>query len=614
MSIQVFLRNEIMENFVFNPINDKKPSGACAWNTTVTYTLKVSKFLPFEKAYFVLHKDGSSEESLEMTRKYTDERYIYLEYSHTFKEVGLYWYHFEVKTKDEDFKLIRSDNLDIKVSPADSDYLQLVFREESNVDKCFKKGIIYHIFVDRFRRSGDVKCRSGLTLVNDWEKDVELEYNDKGERVNNICYGGNFAGIIEKLPYLKSLNVGTIYLSPVMEANSNHKYDVADYSKIDSMFGSNEEFEDLIKKAKRMGISVIIDGVFNHTGSDSVYFNKNGRYRTVGAYQSKNSKYYSWYTFKNYPDDYDCWWGVKTLPQTDENSGFFDYIAGRGGIIEKYMTMGIGGFRLDVVDELTNNFLHEICASARRVNKKAFMVGEVWEDASSKISYNERKEYFLGGNLDSVTNYPMKNGILDFIKYGNVTSFVNIVNVIKDQYPKNIQNNLMNILDTHDAMRAITYLGANENLDGNTNYILSAEEKEKGVKLLKLATIMQYTVMGLPTVFYGDEAGIEGTKDPYCRRTYPWGKENLELIEWYQTLGNIRNNKVLLDGDMNIKYAQDGVIIYERVKDDDKVIVAINRSQEDFTFSLTKSMQNFFDGKYISGKITVNPDSAVVLM
>lgn len=611
----IWSRNESMENFIFNPINDKKPSGACASKTEVTYTLKVSKFLPVLNAYFVMHKDGEEEKEYEMTKVFTDERYIHMQYTCKYDNVGYYWYHFQVNTNDESYRLIRDDNLNIKVSNSDSNYLQLVYSEESRVDKAFKKGIIYHIFVDRFNKVGEVKPRGKLTLSKDWESEIQLEYNSIGERVNNVCYGGNFAGIAEKLSYLKSLNVGTIYLSPIMEANSNHKYNVADYSKVDSMFGGQEEFENLVKKAKRMGISIIIDGVFNHTGSDSVYFNKYGTYRTVGAYQSQNSKYYPWYCFKKYPDDYDCWWGIKDLPQTEENSGFFDYISGRGGIIEKYMTMGIGGFRLDVVDELTNNFLHEICSAARRVNPKAFMIGEVWEDASSKISYNERKEYFLGGNLDSVTNYPMKNAILDFIKYGDTSNFVSIVNLIKDQYPKSIQNNLMNILDTHDTMRALTFLGAtNEELSSNDNYILTEEEKLRGIKLLKLATIIQYTVMGLPTVFYGDEAGIEGCKDPYCRRTYPWGNENKELIEWYQTLGNIRNNKVLIDGDMNIKYAENNVLIYERVKDDDKVIVAINRSNEPFEFSLIKSMQNFFDGNYVSGKIKLNPDDAIVLI
>ena len=604
-----------MENFVFNPINNKTPSGACARGTSVTYTLKVSKFIGLESAYFVIHRDGDLSSQFEMTKKYADEKYYYMEYTYDYEKEGFYWYHFEVKTKDNYFKLIRADNLDIKESPADSDYLQLVISKESSVDKSFKKGIIYHIFVDRFNKVGQVKARSGLKLVSDWSKEIEIEYNDKGERVNKNCYGGNFAGIIEKLPYLKSLNVGTIYLSPIMEANSNHKYDVADYSKVDSMFGSQEDFEKLIKEAKKMGMSIIIDGVFNHTGSDSVYFNKEGRYRTVGAYQSQNSKYYSWYSFKKYPDDYSCWWGIKTLPQTEENSGFFDYIAGRGGIIEKYMAMGIGGFRLDVVDELTNNFLHEICQASRRVNPKAFMIGEVWEDASSKISYDERKEYFLGGNLDSVTNYPMKNAILEYVKYGKVDNFVNVVNMIKDQYPKAIQNNLMNIIDTHDTVRAISYFGANlENVSLYENYKLTETEKVEGVKLLKLATILQYTVMGLPTVFYGDEAGIEGMKDPYCRATYPWGHEDLDLIEWYKKLGTLRDNKVFDGGDMNIKYAQNGVLIFERVKDDKKVFVAVNRSTDDFEFTLAKSMCNFFTGDYVSGRITLKKDEAVVLI
>ena len=420
---------------------------------------------------------------------------------------------------------------------------------------------------------------------------------------------------MEKLDYLKSLNVSTIYLSPIMEANSNHKYDVADYSKIDSMFGDQDTFELLVKKAKRMGMSIIIDGVFNHTGSDSVYFNKLGRYRTVGAYQSKNSKYYSWYSFEKYPDEYSCWWGIKTLPQTEENSGFFDYIAGRGGIIEKYMAMGIAGFRLDVVDELTNNFLHEICNASRRVNPKAFMIGEVWEDASSKISYSERKEYFLGGNLDSVTNYPMKNAILEFVKFGKVDNFVNTINLIKDQYPKSIQNNLMNIIDTHDTMRALTYLGANlHDFNENEDYKLSSEEKSNGIRLLKLATTMQYTIMGLPTIYYGDEAGIEGTKDPYCRRPYPWGKEDLTLIEWYKKLGQLRNNSVFDGGELNIKYAENGVLIYERVKGTQKVYVIINASNEDFEFVISKTMCNFFNDEHISGKIICPSKDVIVLI
>lgn len=605
-----------MRNFVFNPINDKSPCGAVEKNSIVTYKLKVSKFVSPSTAFFVMHRDGEAVSYRQMTKMYTDDKYVHYSYSVKYEQEGFYWYHFEVRIGGRLIRLIRSENLDVAESPADSDYLQLIIRKQSSTDKSFRKGIIYHIFVDRFNRVGEVHPRKGLNLINDWNQPVDYEYDEQGERINANCYGGNFEGIIEKLPYLKSLNVGTIYLSPVFEANSSHKYDVADYSKVDSMFGGSEMLTELIKKAKHHGIKIIIDGVFNHTGSDSVYFNKNGRYKTIGAYQSPNSKYYSWYDFTNYPDEYSSWWGFKTLPQTREDSGFFDYIAGKNGIVEKYMAMGLGGLRLDVADELTNNFLHAICESARGIAPKCLIVGEVWEDASSKISYDERKEYFLGGNLDSVTNYPMKNAILNFVKYGDHREFVNVVNLILDQYPKSVQDNLMNILDTHDTVRALTYLGADDNnpdYHAGGNFVLSEEEMDRGIKLLKLASIMQYTVMGIPTVFYGDEAGIQGMKDPFCRRPYPWGNENIHLIEWYQTLGNLRNNKVLEDGDMKIKYAENGVIVYERTKGENKVIVVVNRSGEDFEFVLERTMCNFFTGEHISGHLTISPDEAMVL-
>jgi len=604
-----------MRNFIYNPINDKEPKGASLCGSEITYKIKVSKFLHVSGVNFVLWKDGNSANFYPMTKSFTDDKYTHYEVKHTFDEVGHYFYHFEIIEGDRRYKLIRSETLDAVEGNADNNYLQLVYSKPSTAEVNKSGGIIYHIFVDRFNKVGDVKCRDGLHLV-DWDTPVGYEYDDKGERVNANCYGGNFLGIIDKLNYLKKLNVKTIYLSPVFESHSSHKYDVADYSKVDSMFGTNADFMELIKKAKSKGINIIIDGVFNHTGSDSVYFNKNGRYKTVGAYQSQNSKYYSWYDFSEYPNNYSSWWGIKTLPQTREDSTFFDYISGKNGIVEKYMSMGVSGLRLDVVDELSNNFLHAICERAKSINNKAFIVGEVWEDASTKISYDERKNYFLGGNLDSVTNYPMKNAILDYIKNGNLNHFVSVVNTILDQYPKSVQDNLMNILGTHDTLRVLTYLGADNGFEDrldNGDYKLSQEEKDRGLALLKLATIMQYTVMGVPTVFYGDECGLEGMRDPYCRRPYPWGDEDLSLIEWYQKLGDLRKNKVLSNGDMKIKYAENGVLIYERSKDDKKIIVIINKGNEPFKFILNKTMFNYFSEDYVSGKITVDKDSAVVL-
>ncbi len=551
-----------------------------------------------------------------MTKTFTDDKYCHYKFSHIFDTEGFYWYHFQLDFDGNTIELMRSDRLDAVATNVNDDFLQLVIREPSKIDNRFKRGIIYHIFIDRFNKVGDVKARKGLTLTKNWNKPVELEM-ENGTKVDKICYGGNFKGIIEKLEYLKSLNVGTIYLSPVFEANSSHKYNVADYSVIDSMFGSQEDFEDLIRKANHKGIQVIIDGVFNHTGSDSVYFNKYGRYKTVGAYQSQNSKYYPWYEFKNFPDEYSAWWGIHLLPQTREGSSYTDFIAGKNGIIEKYMAMGVDGMRLDVVDEISNKFLSDICLAARRINPKAMIIGEVWEDASSKISYDERKEYFLGGVLDSVTNYPMKNAILEYAKTGNVDHFVNVVNMIKDQYPQSVQNNLMNVLATHDTKRALTYLGADQNSElysENIDYRLSELERIIGIKLFQMASVLQYTVMGVPTLFYGDETGIEGMRDPYCRAPYPWGNEDKDLIEFFASLGALRNNKVFEDGQLNIKYAQDGVIIYERVKGDHKVLVATNRNTQEFRFVLERSMTNYFTSQTVSGEIVLPSDTYLVLI
>ena len=605
-----------MEKYIYNPINNKTPGGACVAGTTVTYELKVSKFEHIEHAYFTMHQDNTGDERFEMQVQYVDERYVHYTYSYTYSSVGFFWYHFELSKGEDTIYLHRTDTLDIAEGEVNSDYLQLVIASESDVDPAFRKGIIYHIFVDRFCKVGEVKEREGLHLV-DWDSPIELEYNSIGERVNNNCYGGNIRGIISKLRYLKSLNVGTIYLSPVFEANSNHKYNVADYSKIDSMLGTTEEFQELITKAKKLGIRVIVDGVFNHTGSDSIYFNKYGRYKTVGAYQSPNSKYYNWYEFYNYPQDYSCWWGVLDLPQTREDSGFYNYISGKNGIIDKYMSMGLGGFRLDVVDELTNDFLHSICTAIKRTYPRALIVGEVWEDASCKISYDERKNYFLGGYLDSVTNYPMKNAILEYIKYGNLESLVSTIRLIQDQYPKRVQENLMNILDTHDTKRAITVLGVderNEEYSESGDYTMSEEEYDRGTELLKLATILQYTVMGVPTVFYGDEVGVQGMKDPYCRRPFPWGKEDQNLLEWYTKMGELRNNSVFDGGDLKIIYALDGVLIFERIKGEDKVIIAINRGVDNFEFTLERACLDYLTGDRVSGKIVLAPYCAKIFI
>ncbi|MDM8129838.1 alpha-amylase family glycosyl hydrolase, partial [Paraclostridium benzoelyticum] len=245
-----------------------------------------------------------------------------------------------------------------------------------------------------------------------------------------------------------------IYLSPIFESQSNHKYDTGDYKNIDPMFGNEEIFKELISEANKKGINIILDGVFSHTGDDSVYFNKYGNYDSVGAYQSQDSPYISWYKFENYPQKYDCWWGVKSLPNVNETeTSYIDYIIkGDNSVIKKWMGYGVKGWRLDVADELPSKFIEELKSETLKLDKESILVGEVWEDASNKISYDERRKYLLGDQLNGVTGYVFKNIFVDFLNYKIDSNDVyNSLMTIKENYPKESFKSNLNILCTHDT-------------------------------------------------------------------------------------------------------------------------------------------------------------------
>ncbi|MBQ1793286.1 MAG: alpha-glucosidase C-terminal domain-containing protein, partial [Peptostreptococcaceae bacterium] len=382
-------------------------------------------------------------------------------------------------------------------------------------------------------------------------------------------------GIISKLNYLKSLGISIIYLSPIFEAQSNHKYDTGNYKAIDPMFGDEEIFKELIKEAKEKGMSIILDGVFSHTGDDSIYFNKYGNYDSLGAYQSKESKYSSWYNFKNYPNEYDCWWGVKSMPNVNENEeSYMDYIIrDKDSVINKWMNYGVKGWRLDVVDELPNKFLDELRKETLKANNESILIGEVWEDASNKISYNERRKYLLGNQLNGVTGYVFKNIILDFLTYKiNSSDVYNKFMTIKENYPKYAFKSNLNLLGTHDTPRILTELN---------------EDKE----LLNLAVAIQMTFEGVPYVYYGDEAGMTGGKDPDNRKTYPWKNEDKELIAFYKKMIKDRNNnEVLSRGDTTfLNLENEDVFAYIRHMEnsqENEVLVIVNRSNNENTVSI----------------------------
>lgn len=447
-------------------------------------------------------------------------------------------------------------------------------------------GIIYHIFVDRFNRGGMVKAKTGTVTDDDWRIIPEYPAYPGAPLKNNHFYGGTLWGIIAKLDYLKSLGVNTVYLSPIFDAASNHKYDTGDYMTVDSMFGGEEAFTELISEAKKRGIGIILDGVFNHTGSDSIYFNREGHYDSIGAYQSPISDYFTWYDFQSYPDKYTCWWGIDILPRIHpDKPSCRKFFVGNGGVIEKYARMGIDGFRLDVADELSDEFISEIKKRLNRHNKGSVLYGEVWEDASNKVAYGVRKKYYLGGELDGVMNYPIRKGIIDFLtSYNTDLLFYALTDVINNA-PKRIRDMQMNLLGTHDTERILTVLGG-ERSEGRSNEYLSMKrmnDLERGTakRRLRMAYTILATVPGIPAIFYGDEAGLEGYHDPFNRMPYPWGREDHNLINYFRRVGRIRTeNEVYRDGEFRLLHLDSDTLVFERYIGEDSYITFANNSKQ----------------------------------
>ena len=459
-------------------------------------------------------------------------------------------------------------------------------------------GVIYHIFVDRFNKCGDFKQRPGTVIDTDWRVIPEFPLYPGAPLKNNHFYGGTLWGIIEKLDYIKSLGVNIIYLSPVFDAASNHKYDTGDYKTVDKMFGGEKALDKLIKEAQQREIGIILDGVFNHTGSDSIYFNKYKNYRSVGAYQSKKSKYYSWYDFKDYPDKYTCWWGIDILPRIHPDiPECREYFTGKGGVIEKYAKKGILGFRLDVADELSDEFIADIKYKLSEHIPESLLYGEVWEDASNKIAYDKRKSYYLGNELDGVMNYPVRTGIIDFIANSDEKALKYALTDVLNNAPKRIRDAQMNLLGTHDTARILTVLGG-EKADGRSNEYLSKKKMndlERGTakRRLRMAYIILATIPGIPAIFYGDEAGLEGYSDPFNRMPYPWGREDMKLISFYKHIGKIRsNNRIYREGDFRLNYLSSDTLVFTRYDDGtDAFVTFVNNSN----LPCSISFSNFAD-------------------
>ncbi|WP_245920677.1 alpha amylase N-terminal ig-like domain-containing protein [Melghirimyces profundicolus] len=561
------------------------------------------------------------------------------------KEKGVYGYKFIVRD-GEATKEYGEDNREGHTgTPLDGNasYFQLTVHDEKyKTPDWMKEAVVYQIFPDRFfngskkndnakqnaRGSEPIEHR-GWEQLPDNPRLVESEEYDGDGIWSNDFYGGDIQGIEKKLDYIQSLGVNTLYLNPIAHAASNHKYDATDYQEIDPMFGTPEEFREFTRELKKRKMRLILDGVFNHVGDDSIYFDRYGKYETVGAYEywsrvydlvnegvkeeeakkrvekelkaegQKFSPYgfHNWFHIENKKTDgvypYQAWWGFDSLPEIKSipgkavdydselnNRPFANYIMyEEDSVAKSWLDRGASGWRLDVANEVDPEFWREFRKELKTGSKSdPLILGEIWDDAS---------QYFLGDLYDSVMNYRFRGALMDYLKNGNASDAADQLRAVQEDYPLEAQQALMNLVGSHDTSRAVFLLGNGtdtyERAEHDPNY-----NHRLGVERLKLASILQMGYPGAPTIYYGDEAGVTGSKDPDDRRTYPWGKEDKSLIRHYQKIGKVRTDHrhLFAYGDLDYLHTKKDLFVFARTDDKKAALIATNRGNTPQTVEL----------------------------
>ena len=517
------------------------------------------------------HEDQSPAHSFPMTCVAEKGAYEIYECQFSLPETGLYFYYFLIEKPGSAFRLFKYGD-DTNMEAGAMWQLSCIPADFTTPDWA-KGAVIYQVFPDRFYQEGECDLTGKLqpyTVHKDWNEEVVWQPTPEGLVLNNDFYGGNFKGITAKMDYIASLGVSILYLNPISKSFSSHRYDTGDYKTPDPMLGTEADFTAMCEAAHARGIKVILDGVYSHTGSDSLYFNKMGTFPGVGAYQSKESPYYSWFTFHEYPDSYNCWWNFDTLPTVKKmDPAFVNYIiSDADSVVAHWLNLGADGYRLDVVDELPNEFVKLLKERIRQIRPDALLMGEVWEDASNKIAYGIRRRYFVDGVLDSCMNYPYRTAILNFLKeHDDGREFREAIMTVAENYPPQVLSCNMNMLGTHDTMRILTALV--DDFDGSrqekAKRHLSPAQLETAKTRLLIASFLQYMLPGAPSLYYADEAGMEGYKDPFNRRTYPWGREDSLLLQHHRQLGKLRKElEALRLGDVEFFQAADRKLGFRR--------------------------------------------------
>ncbi|MBP3337525.1 MAG: glycoside hydrolase family 13 protein [Clostridia bacterium] len=595
----------------------KYPFGAVRAGTKLTFNIYISKEIFPESVSFIYRNDEKNESLYSYMQK-TGEYDCFNIFSCVvnFTETGLFFYRFEF-IEDNKIYYVGLKNGETQIGEWLDEWQLTVYDKSFKTPDWAKGAIMYQIFPDRFKKSTDFipqDAKNERKIHKDWnELPDSVKTNEK--YLANDFFMGNLKGIAEMLDYLKQLGVSIIYLNPVFESAEYHRYSTADYLKIDPFLGTNDDFEELCNLAQRNGIRIILDGVFSHTGADSLYFNKYSHYASIGAYNSRNSPFYSWYNFTDYPEKYESWWGFENLPNVNEtNPEFLDFITGENGVLRYWLKLGASGWRLDVADELPDAFLDFLRKSVKSEKEDSLIIGEVWEDATNKFAYGKRRRYLLGAELDSVMNYPWRTAVLNFVNDKDALKFSKRIMTIAENYPEDALNVVMNSISTHDTLRAITFFGVTHEVreENTAEYKMTPDEYAQGKQKLLLATFLQFTLPGIACIYYGDEVGLDGFRDPFSRKTYPYGREDFEILDFYKKLALVRT-KCRDDFVKPIKIitAKDGFCAFSR----GKLLCAINLGTQVKTID-SENKKIIFAHKNVyekDDKICLEPNSAVIL-
>ena len=586
----------MLDPFVFDSRSEscKKPYGAVPCGTAVSYTVRPLRREGWSRCVLVTQREFSGQ-TAELELPCTGQDGDRNRFSGIFSapaEPELVWYW---------FRLFREDGSSILLDRSgyhggeNVQSWQLTVYEESSTPAWFGCGVVYQIFPDRFCRlelpdpAGMVGSR---TIHENWSNLPDWRPDAQGEVRNCDFFGGSLQGILSKLDDLADFGVTVLYLNPVFESASNHRYNTADYRAIDPMLGTEDDFHHLCQEAKRRGIRVILDGVFNHTGSQSRYFNADGFYSDTGAAQSPDSPYYHWYSFHPWPADYDAWWGIRTLPAVREDApDYRDFIIrGQDSVVRHWLRAGASGWRLDVADELPDDFIGEIRTAMEETAPDSFLLGEVWEDATTKIAYSMRRRYLLGQELHGVMNYPFRTALIAYLLGGDADEFRETLESLRENYPPHAFYSLMNFLSTHDTPRILTVLGA-DHVPGSKEeravFRLSPARRQLGLKRLRLAALVLFTFPGAPTVYYGDEAGMEGWEDPFNRAGYPWGQEDSELKSFFSKLAHLRREQPALQtGQLHWRWTAGSLLVFARELNGQLLTTVVNAADTPQTLTL----------------------------